>query len=290
MQNPHLSINFFVVFEPSYALGCLATLSSLARQASAPVAVDLIMRDSYRGAAQSVMTKLREAHGEKIQLREIVVPPAILEKCDSFQFKAHFIPEILFRLFYFDMAEIRSDYVVYLDIDMLVLRDPYLIAADLTEPALLHAVEVTLLEHSRPVTPPRMTRYLNSGFMVFDARNRAAIAAAMHRTQEIVESIASRSLYLDQDAVNIAFYDDLHYLPQRWNFTLQHFSGYPLPSDIVILHASGSRKPWFFRGGHPFTRWYEQEADLLNLGFFARHDFWWVFRRLLKKAKMLVGR
>jgi lipopolysaccharide biosynthesis glycosyltransferase len=283
------NLTFFVVFEPSYALGCLATLSSLARRASRPVVIDILMRDAYRGAAQSVIDKLKTAHGDKIQLRAVIVPAEIVALCDAVQFKAHFIPEILFRLHYFDFVKAHGDYVAYLDIDMMLLRDAYTVLEDMQVPALLHVVEAPLNEFSAIVTPSRMTRYINSGFMVFDASNAAALLEQMHLSQQVVKEIADQSLYIDQDAVNIAFYEQRQYLPRRWNFTLQHFTGFPLPADTVVLHATGSQKPWFFRGRHPFKAWYEEEADFLGLNFLQRYDFTWALRRIGKKLAIRFG-
>ena len=277
------------MFEPSYALGCLATLSSLARLASRPVKVEVLLREKYRAAAKPIFEQVKRAHGEKIEIREVIVPPEILAQCDAVHFQAHFIPEVLFRLYYFELVSEPSDFVVHLDIDMMVLGDAFELERELGSPALLHVVEAEMTEITRSLTPPQMDRYINAGFMVFDARDREAIRSRMRQSQQIAQQIASKSLYVDQDSLNIAFYEHKRYLPDRWNFTLQQFTSFPLPPDIVILHATGSRKPWFFRGHHPFTPWYEKEADLLGLGFFQRYDFWWVFRRMLKKLQNRFG-
>jgi lipopolysaccharide biosynthesis glycosyltransferase len=282
-------VGFFVVFEPSYALGCLALLSSLARHASAPVTVDILMREHYRGAAEDVLAALSGRYGSKLCLRPIIVPQTIIDKCSMHKFKAHFIPEVLFRLYYFDVVADHSDYVIHLDLDMLILGDMLAIQHEFTAPALLHAVEAVLTPPSRRVMPPHITRYLNAGMMAFDATDVGTLRQTLHKAQGIVEEIAATALYLDQDAINIAFYDNMSYLPSKWNYTLFHFHGFPIPADVVVLHATGSRKPWFFRGGHPFSAWYEKEADLLGLSFARRYDFKWAPRRLLKKAKALLA-
>jgi lipopolysaccharide biosynthesis glycosyltransferase len=124
---------------------------------------------------------------------------------------------------------------------------------------------------------------------VFDTSDMSALNSAMRNAQTIVGEIAKTAWYLDQDAINIAFYDKMSYLPCKWNFTLSHFKGYPIPADTIVLHATGSRKPWFFRGGHPFSAWYEKEADLLGLSFFKRYDFWWAPRRLVRKVRGFLG-
>jgi lipopolysaccharide biosynthesis glycosyltransferase len=284
------SFSFFVVFEPSYSLGCLATLSSLARLASREVRVDVLMREKYRSAAEPLLDRVKRAHGDKIQIRIVIVPPEILAQCDAVRFQAHFIAEILFRLFYFEIVHTHSDFVVYLDIDMMLLGDAFELEKELETSALLHVVECQMMESTRAVTPAHMSRYVNSGFMVFDARDRPAIEGKMREAQQAAREVAAKaSLYVDQDAINIAFYDDRRCLPDKWNFTLQQFTGMPLPADVIVLHATGSRKPWFFRGKHPFTPWYEKEADFLGLNFWQRYDFWWTFRRVAKKLENRFG-
>jgi lipopolysaccharide biosynthesis glycosyltransferase len=280
-------LGFFVVFEPSYALGCLALLSSLGRHASAPVAVDILMREQYRGAADRVLNKLNREYGGKLNLCPVIVPQAIIEKCSMHKFKAHFIPEVLFRLYYFDIVTNHADHVIHLDLDMLILGDIFAIDQEFAPPALLHAVEAILTPPSRRVMPPHITRYLNAGMMAFDATDILALRQTLRKAQAIVEEIAATALYLDQDAVNIAFYEKIAYLPAKWNFTLFHFDGFPIPADVIVLHATGSRKPWFYKGGHPFSTWYENEADVLGLSFARRYDFSWAPRRLLKKTKSL---
>ncbi len=282
------SVGFFVVFEPSYAFGCLALLSSLARHASAPVTVDILMREQYRRVAGDVLGKLSREYGTKLELRPVIVPQPIIDKCSMHKFKAHFIPEVLFRLYYFDIVTDHADYVIHLDLDMLILGDILSIRREFTAaPALLHAVEAQLTPPSARVMPPHITRYLNAGLLAFDATDRAALRQRLHEAQALVEEIAATALYLDQDAINIVFYDTLAYLPCKWNYTLFHFHGFPVPADVIVLHATGSRKPWFFKGGHPFSAWYEKEADILRLPFARRYDFTWAPRRLLKKTKAL---
>ncbi|SRR5579859_68475 len=288
-MQPSPVVRIFVVFEPSYAFGCLTLLSSLARHASRPVAVDILMRRQYQPAANKVISRLKSEYGERIILRRIIVPPVILEQCEAFEFKAHFIPEILFRLYYFELVAEPCDYAIHLDLDMIVLGDIFSIAQDLSPPALLHAVEDVMTASSRSALPPHMTRYLNSGLLAFDATDRKALVTTLRTAREKVAEIAGTALFLDQDAINIAFHDRTHYLPGKWNFTLGRFEGHPIPADTMVLHATGSRKPWFFRGGHPYSAWYEKEADLLRLSFSERYDFKWMPRRLVKKAKGLLA-
>lgn len=288
-MNPNPAIRFFVVFEPSYSFGCLSLLSSLARHASRQIVVDLLMRPEYRRAADKVIERLLEQNRGKILIRPVMITTAILEQCRAHRFKAHFIPEILFRLYYFELVDDPSDFVIYLDLDMIVLGDIFTIVQSLAKPALLHAVEAELTPISRDVSPPCVTRYLNSGLLVFDSSDRQVLAATLRRAREVVAQIAVHALFLDQDAINVAFYGNIDYLPSRWNFILEYFKGYPIPADTMVLHATGSRKPWFFRGGHPYSPWYEKEADILRLSFTGRHDYWWAPRRLLKKAMAIFA-
>jgi lipopolysaccharide biosynthesis glycosyltransferase len=281
-------IRIFVVFEPSYAFGCLALLSSLARHASRQVAVDILMRRQYQSAADKIIGRLKSEYGERIILRRIIVPQEVLDQCEAYKFKAHFIPEVLFRLYYFDLVSEPCDYAVHLDLDMIVLGDIFSITQDLSPPALLHAVEDEFTPPSRRVSPPKITRYMNAGFMVFHAADRQSLRETMRKARQTVDEIAGAALFLDQDAINIAFYGRTNYLPCKWNYTLAHFKGHPIPADIVVLHATGSRKPWFFRGRHPFSAWYEKEADFLGLSASQRYDFWWAPRRFAKKAKGLL--
>src|SRR5450432_3153511 len=181
-----VSVGFFVVFEPSYALGCLALLSSLARHASAPVAVDILMREQYRSAATEVLDRLSREYGNKLDLRPVIVPRAIIEKCSMHKFRAHFIPVVLFRLYYFDVVTDYRDYVIHLDLDMLIQGDMFAIRQEFAAPALLHAVEAELTTPSRRVMPPHISRYLNAGLMAFDASDIKMLRKTLQKAQSIV--------------------------------------------------------------------------------------------------------
>ena len=205
--------------------------------------------------------------------------------------------------------------VIHLDIDMLVNADisPLfeldldLIAAvaeyGLGDPVITEAV------WGKGILPPSVTRYFNTGTIVFNAA-----ACREERTWEKILAwyrdhydIADR---IEQDAWNALYHDRTRLLPLKWNFHDRLIKSYPKrdprlplwqgnpPAECLeaalnpsILHFWGPKKPWK-KCHRPYRKLYHEamravgqtppKEGLLNLW----HD--WKTRRNLAKIAALA--
>ena len=190
------SLGFFVVFEPSYALGCLA------RKFLGPTRIGfrcrrILMREQHRSAAGDVLGigGARVLATNYAAIAPVNMVTSDRRKMQQHQSQAALIAEVLFRLYYFDFVTNYREYVIYLDLDMLILGDILAIRQEFSAPALLHAVEAELTTPSRLAMPPHITRYLNSGFLAFEATDIKILRQTLHKAQSVVEEIAATALY-----------------------------------------------------------------------------------------------
>lgn len=272
-------LRVFCVYEPSYWRGFLITMGSLVRHASEPLTIDVLLRSNHLDIAAQHVQLLQSRVGQKARFNIVPVPADVVESCSQFRFGAHFIPEILFRLSYFEVVHPDAELVLYCDIDMIWRGDVFQIFQEFSSDKLMAAVRTELPEVSRPVLPPSLTNYVNSGLLVFRTSRREEVREAMAEIRAVLPSISDRSVYLDQDAINVVMHERLHHLPPRWNFTTSDIPRGEV-EQAVILHATGSRKPWHLWGGHPFTRQYDEERRALRLSLPSAYDPFWAITKI----------
>lgn len=274
----------FVVYEPGYHHGFLVTVGSLIRHASGRVAIDVLCRPAYVSDVGKQIDKLHSSVRERAVFNVIPMSSASLNECDSFRFRAHFKPEILFRLYYFDIVEDAAELTIYMDIDMIWRGDIFGLAAEYTGREPMAAMRDTIPDVSRELMPAGFDGYINSGLLLFRSERLSDIRRHLRGVREILHEIGHRSTYLDQDAISLAMRDKIFYINRKWNFVTK-FVSQELESEAINLHATGSRKPWHFLGGHPYTDYYDEERKALGLSVRDSYDFFWSLSKALRWLK-----
>lgn len=173
------------------------------------------------------------------------------------------------RLYLID--HVRSGRLVYIDSDMLVLRDiSNLFSLDLGGNIIAGAVDSAALRtmfSPESVPEEQMERlleitggldtvldYLNAGLLVLDMDHPEYLERAQ-RCQELMRDKENPLKQRDQDAVNICFKGRKKKLDHSYNYMLQFFESKRAISpeirqyrvaatDYRILHYSGKLKPW----------------------------------------------
>ncbi len=161
----------------------------------------------------------------------------------------------------------RLDRCIYLDADLLVLRD-------LTE-----AFEMELhgniaaavrdicirLKHDDPMLKRRLRlreekNYFNAGFMVMELN--------AWRREQLANKLVKLSIdrcddfhSQDQDALNVVLEDRIRLMEVSWN-TIQYEKPMPLAGNII--HLIGSVKPWHIRYKAKFSEAYYEEVIFKN--------------------------
>ena len=155
--------------------------------------------------------------------------------------------------------------IIYLDSDLLVLRDPAeLFDMPFDGASCMAVVTKVSPDHARRVgIPPE--RYFNSGVLVFSPAQWKRAGCA-DRFKECIAQYADRLKYPDQDILNIVFQSEVRFLHPRWNIITSTFRNEPVACYTAeqimdalahpgIAHFTGSHKPWrlwkTFR--HPYS-------------------------------------
>ncbi|MDR2030404.1 MAG: glycosyltransferase family 8 protein [Puniceicoccales bacterium] len=137
---------------------------------------------------------------------------------------------------------------LWLDSDILAVSSLQpLLTMDLGECYLAAVREMDATGHARlgeRLDLPTPANYFNAGVLLLhlDAMRRDAVHR--HALQLLQRQDARQMLrFPDQDALNLAAFGRVHFLPPRWNC----FANGALdscPSDPAIIHFAGSKKPW----------------------------------------------
>lgn len=162
------------------------------------------------------------------------------------------IPELL--------KDIASDRVLYLDCDIVVLDD----VSELWNTDMLgHAVAAVRDwggdDRCRELQIPDPSLYFNAGMLMLDLKQ--------WRTRNLASQILSFAarnpdhLYFhDQDAMNAILHQEWLPLDAKWNYQTNMLThrGFKKMFNPVIVHFTGSSKPWHYDNDHPYKlKYYE---------------------------------
>lgn len=272
----------FMVYEPSYDFGLLCTLGSLLLYTSGNIIIDIVTRPAYAERLSAVIGNIPPELFKNKQLNIIQMPAAFLNECNSISYSYHFKPEICFRLFYFDLVE-PQDNVIYLDIDTIVLVDLVHLLHKLSGLSLPIAARQSPIPDVSEFLPENVSVYFNSGVIFFNVDQfYPEIRQKMHESQRLMPQLAKQSIYLDQDILNIVFSSRWSVLDAKFNYKTSDAESVDISSD-VILHAAGSRKPWFFGSHHRFSEQYTQVMTRIGIPTWKRYNFTWILPRIIRK-------
>jgi len=152
---------------------------------------------------------------------------------------------IMYRL-YFDQIFPNLDSILYLDADIVVLRDlnsfkkldmSNHIAAGVVDTALTYCVINTDNKCNRNIN----SSYKNSGILFFNLQNMRE-KQARNMVLDTLHNSSCKFSFPDQDLLNIAFHNYIYPLAMRWNFCT-HFIDRGSYFSYFILHYAG-QKPW----------------------------------------------
>lgn len=152
---------------------------------------------------------------------------------------------VMYRL-YFDQIFPNLDSILYLDADIVVLRDLNSFKKiDMNEYIAASAIDTSFTYCADKINEKcnrnMASLYKNSGVIFFNLKNmREKFSKDM--ILEALQSSKCKFVLPDQDLLNIAFNNYIYPLPMRWNF-LTYFDKKSLYCSYFILHYAGP-KPW----------------------------------------------
>ena len=220
-----------------------------------------------------ISSGLRESDKEKLRRSwdhpycEIVVFVEIgkeyLKHLQSFRSTAYLKSKTAYARYFISDIFPQLDRCIYLDVDLLVLRDlteAFEVELDGNIAAAVRDICIRLKQDD-PMLKRRLglrdeKNYFNSGFMVMElnAWRREQLASKLVKLSiDRFDDFHSQ----DQDALNLVLEDRTRLMEVSWN-TLQYEKPMPLAGNIV--HLAGTVKPWHVRYKAKFCETYYEKV------------------------------
>jgi len=171
----------------------------------------------------------------------------------------HVSAATFYRLFIAEILPGEIDQAVYLDADMIALRS---IAPLFTEPV---EALIAAADHCAPAEAVRLWgdqggNYFQAGVLLIPLQTWRHQQMAQ-RFIEVMRSEQSRIQWWDQDVLNIALCDQWQRLPIWCNTceaVLKGFSLHQVEQSAMLVHYSGSQKPWNSLKASPLNNYWDQ--------------------------------
>jgi len=259
---PAGSGHFLFCANDHYAQHMAACIASLLENSSLPFH-DICVAGNF--SDPDVARKLAEliAGYENAALRVIEFSPSSNINLPT---RMHWTVDTFSRFWATDFFGPTVERVLYLDSDMIILRDiAELWHADLGG-KLFGAVSIPGAERNPDLKIPAEYGYFNAGVLLFDM-NRWREETPLETLLPYIEANIDALPYLDQDALNACYHKDRQPLDYRWNMIVPFTwpqSFIPLSAEeraqIVkeagIAHYNGQSKPWHYMNKHPYKHAY----------------------------------
>jgi lipopolysaccharide biosynthesis glycosyltransferase len=179
------------------------------------------------------------------------------------------------RLLWTEILPPNIENLLYIDTDTLVLRDLSELFAIDFENRLIAAVDTGMKEiHSiKLFESPK--RYANAGIILFKLPESRQLLSSINLL-DLYNKHSERIVYDDQDLINLIFEDQIKFISNKFNFTVNSLTnmtqvvkkaknGNLNRNEITIVHFKGNQKPWIFSTILPYkSRWLKLYHQLFN--------------------------
>ncbi|MEF1290869.1 glycosyltransferase family 8 protein [Vibrio sp. M260118] len=172
---------------------------------------------------------------------------------EGFKLGYHFVPEVYYRVLMADV--IKQDKVLYLDCDVIVqgsIREMY----NLSPLSILAVKDYGKYKYSERLGIADSERYFNAGIMLVNLaywRNHGI----SKRLLEFISINPEKIEFADQCALNKIFHTTWEELDVKYNFTTAHSRDREYDKvEPIVIHFTGSTKPWDFRSTSKYKRLY----------------------------------
>ncbi|MCM3029812.1 glycosyltransferase family 8 protein [Niallia sp. MER 6] len=185
----------------------------------------------------------------------------------EFPISRHITKEAYYRLVIPELLKNHEiDKIIYLDCDLLVLKDlNELISIDLENNALGAVRDLGGYDRYIELGMLNPKQYFNSGVMVLNLKYWRENLI----TEKVIEYIRNNKeklTYHDQDALNAVLHNSSKLVDIKWNVQSSMFTR-NIPDDLStnikealsspgIIHFTGYYKPWLLESNHPYKKFY----------------------------------
>lgn len=259
-------MHIIVCPDNSYTMPCGVMLCSLFENNKAEdICIHVITSDIYTQDNKNLLIDIANKYGQAMLFHTI--DDRVLSNIplgQDFQVKIPIVT--LYRIFIADLISSDIDKVLYLDSDIIVsgsLTSLYKTNVDkYAVGAVIDTYNNNILVYNNLRYPPSVG-YFNAGVLLINLsywRDKDV----NNRCMEFANNNPERLKFLDQDILNYVLRDEKLWLPIRYNVQTHFLYKEPnisweyedelqeATSKPVVLHFTGSHKPWFIGYNHPY--------------------------------------
>lgn len=186
----------------------------------------------------------------------------------------HVSDATFYRLFIADLLPCKWDKAVYLDVDMIAVKNvSYLF--DIEVESMIAAADHLSPEDSIRLWGETCEAYFQAGVIVIPLKKWRDCNIS-RQFLDILNKYSTFIKWWDQDVLNIAFKDDWDRLPIWSNISWTSMRFIPevdLMSQTGIRHFTGPDKPWNSLGEPPFVDLWDRNYQEVFLKQFERSNF-----------------
>ena len=192
-----------------------------------------------------------------------------------------------YRLFIEDLIPTNISEIIYLDCDVICLRNPLEELKELSK--IIESSEHTIAVHTEFLRNEEnnefflnlkdtLKKYFNAGVMYIDLK-RWRNFAVQQKSEIIIKDSQNNLTYWDQDVLNILFNGNYLELNEKFNFKIggdKYFDdSISVSSDTVFIHYMGSKKPWTLEGlTSKHSSYYQNYFNIVNPGEYHIVNNW----------------
>lgn len=275
-MEPTTAMHVACNIDGNYVKYCAVMLTSLLENNRRhPIHVHIISSPLEPGDRDVLRGIVQGKYGQEISF---YFPPAsLLDDCRTDE-TGHISPATYYRLFLTSIlpADVRK--VIYLDCDLIVNGDiSEFWNTDISD------VSLGCVEDMWSQMPGNYVRlhydrkysYFNAGVLLINLE-RLRSAGFEARAVRYLKEHADELVFYDQDLLNALLHDDKRFVALRWNvqdgFLRRRRTGRMSDEGVaalehelltpVIIHYTGSKKPWQYKSQHPWKHLYFRYLDM----------------------------
>jgi lipopolysaccharide biosynthesis glycosyltransferase len=203
----------------------------------------------------------------------------------------HVSQETFYRLFSIGLLPPSIEQAVYLDADMVAIRDiSALFSLEMTHP-------LAAADHLSPSEQQRLHgstggTYFQAGVLVLNIPQMRSLNSEQ-RFLCVLKNERIRIRWWDQDVLNIVFQDNWQRLPIWYNVTeavLHYQEDMEVKSNARLIHFAGSVKPWTSDRFHPFqSAWDEAYCQVIKQKYPRRREGQSLMRKIFERIINRAG-
>jgi len=176
---------------------------------------------------------------------------------------SHVSKATFYRLLISEKLRISSDYLIYLDCDVVCLQNPVSSLHDVVKNMEINRLSFAMVDELYRFQSEEAfirlfmdsDKYFNAGFMVIDLKYWTSNSLTIKSINKIKE-LKNKAKFWDQDILNSLVDGNYMSLDNRYNFKSTDFK--LISNKALFVHFSGKTKPWEVGGV------YENFADIYH--------------------------